>query len=128
MKKETKNHLEYFNHNPNWLKTIIIEIEKFLINCEYINFFLQMFMQCIKDYSLKINHSAYASVLENDFFRTSGYILKLKQWLSLLCSVIAQRLFSFKMMKKGITIFLAHVKVPYWFSEEEWERCIWPIS
>ena len=30
MEKETKYYVEYLNHNPNWLKTITIEIDKFL--------------------------------------------------------------------------------------------------
>ena len=34
MEKETKHYVEYLNHDPNWLKTITIEIDKFLINCE----------------------------------------------------------------------------------------------
>ena len=49
MEKETKNYVEYLNHNPNWLKTINIEIDKFLIDREYINFFMKMYMQFIKD-------------------------------------------------------------------------------
>ena len=38
----------YLNQNPNWLKTITIEIDKFLIYCEYIEFFVQMYMQWSK--------------------------------------------------------------------------------
>ena len=34
MEKETKHYVEYLNHNTNWLKTITIEIDKFLINRE----------------------------------------------------------------------------------------------
>ena len=45
MEKETKHHVESLNQNPNWLKTINIEIDKFLINCEYIDFFMQIYMQ-----------------------------------------------------------------------------------
>ena len=37
--------MEYLNHNPNWLKTIIIEIDKFLIDCKYINFFMKIYIQ-----------------------------------------------------------------------------------
>ena len=47
MVKETKHYVEYLNHNPNWLKTITIEINKFLINREYINLFMKMYMQWI---------------------------------------------------------------------------------
>ena len=49
MEKETKHYVEYLNHNPKWLKMITIEIDKFLINSEYINFFIIMYMRCSKD-------------------------------------------------------------------------------
>ena len=45
IEKETKHYVEYINYYPNWLETIIIEIDKCLIICEYINFFIQMYMQ-----------------------------------------------------------------------------------
>ena len=45
MEKENKNYLESLNHDTNWLKTITIEIDKFLINREYINFFMQIYTQ-----------------------------------------------------------------------------------
>ena len=49
MEKETKHYMESLNHYPNWLKMITIEIDNFLINFEYINFFMKMYMQWIKD-------------------------------------------------------------------------------
>ena len=49
MKKETKHYVEYLNHYPNWLKKITIEIDKFLIDSEYIDFFILMYMQWSKD-------------------------------------------------------------------------------
>ena len=49
MEKETKYYVEYINHDPNWLNTIIIEIDIFLIDREYINFFIQMYIQWRKD-------------------------------------------------------------------------------
>ena len=49
MEKEAKHYVEYLNHDPNWLKKISIEIYKFLINREYIYFFMQIYMQWIKD-------------------------------------------------------------------------------
>ena len=45
MEKETKNYVEYLNNDPNWSKRINTEIDKFLINREYIDFFMQMYMQ-----------------------------------------------------------------------------------
>ena len=49
MEKETKNYVDSLNHYPNWLKTINIEIDMLIIDREYINFFIQMYMQWSKD-------------------------------------------------------------------------------
>ena len=49
MEKETKYYVESLNHDPNWLQTTHIEIDKLLIDCEYINFFMKIYMQWIKD-------------------------------------------------------------------------------
>ena len=49
MENYTKYYVEYLNHDPNWLKKISIEIDKFLINCEYIDFFMKIYMQWSKD-------------------------------------------------------------------------------
>ena len=49
MEKETKHYMESINHNTNWLNTITIEIDKFLIYLEYINFFVQIYIQWSKD-------------------------------------------------------------------------------
>ena len=48
MEKETKLYVECINHDLNCLKTINIEIDKFFIDCEYINFFVQIYMQWSK--------------------------------------------------------------------------------
>ena len=49
MDKESKHYVEYLNHDHNWLKAITIEIDKFLINCEYINFIIIIYLQWRKD-------------------------------------------------------------------------------
>ena len=49
MEKDTKHYVEYLNRDPNWLNTITIVIDKSQINCEYIKFFMQMYMQWMKD-------------------------------------------------------------------------------
>ena len=43
MEKETKHYMEYLNHYPNWLKKITLGIDKSLIYCEYIDFFMQIY-------------------------------------------------------------------------------------
>ena len=49
MEKETKYYVESLNNDPNWLKKITIEIDKFLIDREYINYSMKMYLQWIKD-------------------------------------------------------------------------------
>ena len=49
VEEETKRYVLSLNHDPNWLKTITIEIDKLLINREYINFFIIIYMRCRKD-------------------------------------------------------------------------------
>ena len=49
MEKETKHYVEYLNCYSKWLKKITIWIDNFLINREYIDFFMQMYMQWSKD-------------------------------------------------------------------------------
>ena len=41
--------MKYLNHYTNWLKIIIIEIDKSLIDCDNINLFMQMNIQWSKD-------------------------------------------------------------------------------
>ena len=48
MEKETKHYVESLNHNTNWLNKITIEIDKFLINSEYIHFFMKIYIQWSK--------------------------------------------------------------------------------
>ena len=49
VEKETKHYVESINHDTNWLKTIDIKIDKLLIDSEYINFFIIMYMKWSKD-------------------------------------------------------------------------------
>ena len=49
METETKNYMESHNHDTNRLNKITIEIDKFTIDREYINFFIIMYMQWSKD-------------------------------------------------------------------------------
>ena len=49
MEKESIDYVEYLIQDSNWLNMITIEVDKFLVDSEYINFFMQMYTKCIKD-------------------------------------------------------------------------------
>ena len=55
MGKETKHYMESLNHGPNWLKTRTIEIDKFLIDRDYMNFFVQIYI-CNREKTTDIIH------------------------------------------------------------------------
>ena len=56
MEQETKHYVESLNHDPNWLNTITIGIDNFLINSKYITFFVIMYIQWIKDNGSTSSH------------------------------------------------------------------------
>ena len=48
MEKETKHYVESINHVTNWLNTITIDIDTFLVYREYMNFFMKIYMKWSK--------------------------------------------------------------------------------
>ena len=110
MEKETKHYVEYINHDTNWFKTITIEIDKFPINREYVDFFMQIYIQWNKDdglLHLSENSSFHVCLLlRNWLCHNSSYILKRKQCFSVLCAVLFKRLFSFDLIKVNKSFFV----------------------
>ena len=110
---------------PTALKKITIEIDKLLINCEYINFFMHMYMQWIKD-----NGST-------SFYRTLIIIrlprfekLDLSQFQLYIEAQTTTQCFVCRNCKKTILIrsaegkergvlYFTRVKCPYWFAGVE---------
>ena len=83
MEKETKHYVEYINHDSNWLKAITVEIDKLLVDSEYIKLFVQIYMQWRKeDGSTSSSQTLITPRLpcfDKLDFQNSGYILNLKQ-------------------------------------------------
>ena len=124
MEKETKHYVEYLNHDPNWLKTITIDIDKFLIYREYINFFLQMYMKLSKDDGSTLSsRTLIISRLprfEKLALSKSQLYIENKTMNSVLCAIITKRLLLFDMLKsKERFLYFTHVKDPYFFAEVE---------
>ena len=49
MENEIRHYVESLNHNPQWVRRITIDINKLLVDREYIDFFMKIHMQWIKD-------------------------------------------------------------------------------
>ena len=124
MEKETKHYVESINHDPNWLKTITVEIYKSLIDREYINFFMQMYMQWRKDDGSTSSSQTFIIPRLTHFEKLALSLFQLY--------IEAQTMtqcFVFHNCKKTIlfwdaegkekVFYLTHVKDPYWFAEVE---------
>ena len=123
MEKENKYYMEYLNHNHNWLKTITIEIYKFLIDREYITLLMQMYIQWIKD-----NGSTSSSVIliiprlphfdKPPLQKFQLYIQAQIMTQCFLCRNCKKTVFiqAIAGKEKGF-LYFTHVKDPYWFAE-----------
>ena len=49
MENEIRHYVESLNHNPQWVRRITIDINKLLVDREYIDFFMKIHMQWSKD-------------------------------------------------------------------------------
>ena len=49
MENEIRHYVESLNHDPQWVRRITNDINKLLVDREYIDFFMQIFIQWIKD-------------------------------------------------------------------------------
>ena len=117
MEKDTKPYVESINQGPNWLKTITIEIDKFLINRDYINFTNIKYIQWSKyDGSTSSSRTFIITRLPRfEKLTLSQFQLYIETqtitWF--FCSVIAKILFSFELLKKRKRfLYFTYVKDP----------------
>ena len=53
MAYDIRQYIDYLKHNPFWVGRINNDINKLLVNCEYINFFIQIYIQWSSDNSIE---------------------------------------------------------------------------
>ena len=49
MENEIRRYVEYLNYDPQWVRIITNDINKLLVGCGFIDFFMQINMQWSKD-------------------------------------------------------------------------------
>ena len=133
MKKKTKHYMEYLNQDPNWLKKVSIEIDKFLINHEYIDFFMQMYMQLSKyngsNSSLQTLIITCLPRFEKlDLSQFKVYIETETTTHCFVCCNSQKTILFWSAEGKDCFLYFTHVKDPYWFAKVGKEKCIWPSS
>ena len=50
---DIRHNIDSLNHDPQWVGRITNDINKLLVNSEYIDFFMQIYMQWISDNSIE---------------------------------------------------------------------------
>ena len=53
MAYDIRQYIDYLKHNPFWVGRITNDINKLLFNCEYIDFFIQIYIQWNSDSSIE---------------------------------------------------------------------------
>ena len=53
MENEIRQYIDSLNHNPIWVGRITNDINKLLVNREYIDFFMNIYMQWSSDNSIE---------------------------------------------------------------------------
>ena len=79
MEYEIRQYIDSLYHNPIWVQGITNDINRLLVNREYIDFFMQIYMQWSSDNSMECLPHLIKWLCKN-----SRYILKLKND-SMLC-------------------------------------------
>ena len=51
MENEIRHYIDSLNQNPEWVRRITNDNNKLLVDCEYIDFFMQIYMQWSSDNS-----------------------------------------------------------------------------
>ena len=53
MAYDIKQYIDYLKHDPSWVGIIKNDINKLLVNPEYIDFIIRIYIQCSSDNSIK---------------------------------------------------------------------------
>ena len=133
MEKETKHYVEYLNKDTKWLKKNSIDIDKFLINCEYIDFFIKIYMQWRKDdgstssfWTLRIPRLPRFEKL--DLSQLKVYIETETMTHCFVCCNCEKTILNKSPEGKERVLYSTHVKNSYWFAKIDQEKCFWPSS
>ena len=116
--------MEYLNHDPNRLKRIYIEIDKFLINRECIDLFMQIYMQWRKYYGSTSSFQKFIITRLPCFEKLAlsqfkVYIKTETMTRFLVCYNYQKTVLIRSTEGKERVFYFKNVKDPYWFTKVE---------
>ena len=110
-----RHYIEYLNHNPQWVRIITNYINKLLVYREYIDFFMQIYMQWSSDNSIKCRPRFEKMALSQ--FKVYIEVEKMTQ--CYVCDNCKMSIFiQFSNVKEDF-LYFTDVKDPYWFAKVE---------
>ena len=118
MAYDIRYYIHCIQHNHSWVWIIKNDIVKLLVNCEYIDFFIQIYEQWSSDNSIKCLPN-----FEKMAFSQFKVYIEAEKRLNVLCATTVTWIFSFHLLllKKGF-LYFTDVKDPYWSAQvyQEW--------
>ena len=111
MENEIRHYVEYLDHDPLWVRRITNDINKLLVDREYIDFFMQIYMQWRKE---NVNTSSNQKLIieclphfeKLDLSQFKVYI-EVETMTHFMCAIIVKIVFLFNMLmlNKGFFVF-----------------------
>ena len=102
MENEIRHYIESLNHDPQWVRRITNDINKLLVDSEYIDFFMQINIQWSTDNSytsstqtLIIECLPHFEKLALSLFKV---YIEVEKWLIVMCAIIVKWAFSFNLL------------------------------
>ena len=115
MEYDIRQYIDSLSHDPFWVQRITNYINKLLVNREYIDFFIQIYMQWSSDNSIEcLPHFDKMALSQFKVY------IEVEKMINVMCAITVKLVFTFNilMLKKGFFYF-TDVKNPYWFEKVE---------
>ena len=115
MENEIRHYIDSLNHNPQWVGIITNDVNKLLVNREYIDFFMQIYIQWSSDNSIEcLPH--FEKLALSQF---NVYIEVEKMTHCYVCDRCKMSIFIQYSNVKEEVLYIIDVKDTYWFTEVE---------
>ena len=115
MEFDIGQYIDSIKHDPFWLGRIMNDINKLIFNCEYIDFFIQIYIQCRSDKSIEC--LPHFEKMALSLFKLYIEVEKMTQ--CYVCDNCNMSIFIQYYNDKEGFLYFTDVKNPYWFVKVE---------
>ena len=115
MEYEIIQYIDTLKHDPFWVERITNDINKLLVNREYVDFFMRIYIQRSSDNSIKCLRHFEKMALS--LFKVYFEVEKMTQ--CYVCNNCKMSIFIQSSNVKEVFLYFTDVKDPYWFARVE---------